>query len=153
MNGQQYRTFASDAFRRLTELNEKCEVTFKMGSYESWNYDLQSGYFVFSDNDVPKVIANIQVVGSVSTDAGTWLWSWANASIPETVCDELHRVREFGIVNEIAKLTEPKWEAEEEDGWEMAAVVAVLLDGKGAYRCPTKSGPLFVLFTDINFVA
>lgn len=65
----------------------------------------------------------------------------------------MNRVRDFGVEHEISWLIEDKWTADEHDGWAMAAVAVAVLDAKGAYRCPTKSGYLFVIFTDIDFVA
>src|SRR5271163_1495549 len=119
MDADEYQTFARAATRRLIELNKQCEITFRMGAYQRWDYDLETGHFTFSDNGVTKVAATIQVVGSISSEEGSWLWSWASASIPERVCDQILRVREFGFVNEIDRLTQPKWLVEEEvDGWE-----------------------------------
>jgi hypothetical protein len=151
MDQHDYWEFEHNAFHRLVTLNEHLERTFKAGSYERWDYDLETCEFVFSDNGIPKVVAKFQAVGSFSSNAKTWLWSWANASIPKTACDQIHRVREFGVSHGVVKLTEPKWSAEEADGWEMAAVATVILGGKGVYRCPNKNGLLFIVFTDIHF--
>jgi hypothetical protein len=153
MTQQEYLGFERNAFQRLVELNEQLRKKYKLSSYERFDYDQRSGDFVFSDRGVAKVIAKLQVVGSVSNKAQTWLWSWANAYVLETACDQICRVREFGKANSIRKLTEPKWTAVEADGWEMAAVSAAIINAKGAYRCPGKSGPLFVVFTDIQFAS
>lgn len=152
MNEQEYLVFQQKAFDRLVQLNNGLKDKYKLSSYERFDYDQRSGEFVFSDNGMAKVIAKFQVVGSVSSNESTWLWSWANAYILETACDQILRVREFGMENSIRKLVEPKWTAVEADGWEMAAVSAAILNAKGAYRCPNKSGALFVIYTDVRFV-
>ena len=151
MTEQEYLVFERTAFQRLVGLNEQLKEKYKIGSYERFDYDQRSGEFVFSDKGATRVIAKFQIVGSVANEAKTWLWSWANASILETACDQIHRIRDFGYANSIRKLTEPKWTAVEADGWEMTAVSAAIINAKGAYRCPAKSGPLFVVFTDIRF--
>jgi hypothetical protein len=153
MTEQEYLVFERNAFQRLIGLNEQLKEKYKLSSYERFDYDQQSGEFVFSDKGVAKVVARFQIVGSVANEAKTWLWSWANASILETACDQIHRVRDFGYTNSIRKLTERKWTAVEADGWEMAAVSAAIIDAKGAYLCPGKSGPVFVVFTDIRFAS
>ncbi len=153
MNAQEYVKFEHDAFHRLAGLNKQLEQTYKLGAYKRWDYNLGTGEFVFSDEGVAKVVAKFQVVGSISSDEETWLWSWANAWILETACDQILRVREFGLHHGITKLTEAKWIAEEADGWEMAAVSAEILGARGAYRCPSRNGFMFVIFTDIHFAA
>ncbi len=153
MNEHEYLKFERDAFLRLVELNEGLKQKYKLTTYERYDYDQNTGDFVFSDQGVPKVIARFQVVGSISSEAKTWLWAWANAYILETACDQILRVRDFGIKHGIAKLTESKWTGVEADGWEMAAVSVAILNAKGAYRCPSKNGFMFVVYTDIRFVA
>src|SRR5580700_405954 len=109
MTEQEYLVFERNAFQRLIGLNEQLKEKYKLSSYERFDYDQQSGEFVFSDKGVAKVVAKFQIVGSVANEAKTWLWSWANASILETACDQIHRVRDFGYTNSIRKLTERKW--------------------------------------------
>jgi hypothetical protein len=153
VNEHEYLEFERSAFERLVELNEDLKQKYKLTTYERFDYDQETGDFVFSNQGVAKVVAKFQTVGSVSSQAKTWLWAWANAYIPETACDQILRVREFGIKNGITKLAEPKWTADVADGWEMAAVSVAILNAKGAYRCPSKNGFVFVIFTDIRFAA
>jgi hypothetical protein len=95
------------------------------------------------------LFASFQVVGSISTTSNTWLWSWANPSILESVKKDIHLVRQFGDKHKLEELTEEKWEADELDGWAMTNVTAKLLNAKGAYRCPNENGAMFVVFTDV----
>jgi hypothetical protein len=152
MDEHEYWEFERNSFQHLIELNKRLETTFKIGSYQRWDYDQQTCECVFSNDGAPKVVAKFQVVGSFSTAAKTWLWSWANASILETACDQINRVREFGVTHEITKLIEAKWDADEPDAWEMTAVSAAIIGAMGAYRCPSKTGFLFLIYTDIHFV-
>jgi hypothetical protein len=96
MNEHEYWEFKHNAIHKLIGLNENLEATFKIGIYQRWDYDQETCEFVFSDDGAPIIVAKFQVVGSFSPDTKTWLWSWANASILETACDQIHRVREFG---------------------------------------------------------
>jgi hypothetical protein len=109
----------------------------------------ETGEFVFSDGGIPKLVADFQVVGSISHISNTWMWSWANPSILESVKKDIHLVREFGEKHKLKALTEEKWDADELDGWAMTNVTARLLNAKGAYRCPDEDGALFVVFTDV----
>jgi hypothetical protein len=63
---------------------------------------------------------------------------------------DLLKVFDFGAENEIACLTAPKWDAEEADGWTMAAIATKLLEALGAYRAPTSNGCVFLVFKEIE---
>jgi len=153
MTDQEYKFFADDAVQALNALNQKLEDAFGIGHFERWDYQQESGEFVFSQQGVPKVVAQAQIVGSYSSSAKSWFWAWANASILEAAREQISKVREFGISESVGKLSAAKWTAEESDGWEMAAVASKLLGAKGAYRCPTRTGFLFVIFTNVNKIA
>jgi hypothetical protein len=45
-------------------------------------------------------------------------------------------VKEFGTQKQFEKLINPKWAADEADGWEMTAISAYILKAQGAYRAP-----------------
>lgn len=153
MTDQEYKLFADDAVEVLNTLNQKLNEEFGIGGYERWDYQQESGEFVFSHQGVPKVAAQVQIVGSYSSAGRSWLWAWANASILEGGREQVPKVRDFGIAEGIGKLREAKWTAEESDGWEMTAVAVKLLGAKGAYRCPVRTGFLYVIFMDVKKIA
>jgi len=98
-----------------------------------------------------KVLAQIQAVGSTSTTSNTWLWGWANESLPTSVTARICEVRDFGNSEALAKLTEPKLPDQEYLGWELTAIAAQIIGAKGAYRCPGERGFLYLLYTDLAF--
>ena len=144
MTYQDFRQYVADANRYMQGSNEKVAKQFNLDQCEDFDFDLLSGKFWWSKGGTPKVEAKITVVGSVSGQTGSWLWSWANPSLQGVAMDEIKRVRAFGREQAIKKLTKPKWAATEADGWEMAAVSAKLLNGEAVYRCPL--GNMFVFF-------
>ena len=152
MTDEEFSDYAHEAVHELIEANEKYHQQFKIGEYERWFYDLEKGTLTFSHHGVAQVVAAIQAIGSLSTQTGTWLWGWANESIPKEMCKAMLAVRDFGQKHNISRLTEDYWEATEDDGWEMSAVTARLLGAKGVYRCPGESGFIFLLLTYIYFV-
>jgi hypothetical protein len=132
------------------ETNEEYLQQFDIDSFEHWDYDMDKETLTFSHKGVAKVVATIQVAGSISNKSKTWLWGWANQYFPENVIRALSVVREFGEKHGIQKLTRDKWAATVEDGWEMSAVANRLIKGKGVYRCPTDNGFLFLILTQID---
>jgi hypothetical protein len=150
MTEEEIHEFIHESVYELMEANELLQVRFKIGAYKRYAYDMDKETLVFSNHGVPGVLATIRVVGSISKVSGTWLWGWANAHFPDNVTKAATTVRDFGEDQSIWKLTKDKWEATEEDGWEMAAVSNRLMKAKGAYRCPDSNGFLFLILTDVK---
>ena len=137
-----YATARQDALRR----------DFALGSWARWDWDQDTGQLVFSDaHGTPRVVADVQFVGSVSTQSNTWLWSWANSYIDERLTRDVREVRLFGEARGIPQLTTPKWAAEETDGWEMTSITAYVLQAKGVYRTPSEIGFTFLVITAIRW--
>src|SRR5215469_9520447 len=122
MDPDQFSKFRHEAVHELMHLNELCEKNFHISSWPRWEYDLEQGTLIFSEKDVPRVSATIQVVGTTSNSGGTWLWGWANESLTQKVTTELAKVRAFGEAEKIAELTEAELPDDEYLGWGMTAI-------------------------------
>jgi hypothetical protein len=152
MGPEQFSEFRHDAVYELMRLNKLCEEEFHIGSWPRWDHDLERGTVTFSENG-PKVLASIQAIGTTSISGGTWMWGWANESLPPNVTKAVVKVCEFGQAENIAELTEAELPDDEYLGWEMTAVAAKLLGAKGAYRCPSENGFVYVAYSSIGFAA
>jgi hypothetical protein len=153
MDAKKFSEFRHEAVHELKHLNEICEQEFRIGTWPRWDYDLNRGTLTFSKDGVPKVVALIQVVGTTSIEVGTWLWAWANASLPAAVTMAMEKVRAFGEAENLAELTQPRCADDEYLGWEMTAIAAKLLGAKGGYRCPGEKGFLYVVFSSLQFAS
>jgi hypothetical protein len=151
MTDSEFEAFRHQAVHALMELNARCQEDFRIGQWERWDYDLDSATLIFSDPGIPRVIANIQVVGTTSGHSKTWMWSWANESLPTVVTTGISAVREFGIRERVNRLTEAQIPDEEYLGWEMTAIAAQIVGAKGGYRCPSERGFLYLVYTDLSF--
>jgi hypothetical protein len=151
MEPEQFAEFRHSAVHELMRLNELCEEEFRIGSWPRWDYNLERGTLTFSENGTPKVLASIQVIGTTSVSGGTWMWGWANESLPSNVTKAVAKVREFGEAGNIEELTEAELPDNEHLGWGMTAVAAKLLRAKGAYRCPATNGFVYVTYSSIGF--
>ncbi len=153
MSPEDYSRLVDESYDYLRAAQAACERDFELGSFERFDWNQETGEIVFSDQGVPKVVATIQFVGSISTRSGTWLWSWDNPTVLEGIKDQMHRVRDFGTEHGLPMLTTAKWEADEIDGWEMTAITAKILEARGAYRSPHEDGFTFMVFTDIRWAS
>lgn len=135
----------------LTECQDALQQEYLLGSWPRYDWSQVTGQLVFSDGGRQKVVADIQFVGSVSSETETWLWAWNNGSIAPELCKDLSAVRAYGMAHGFPHLVTPKWPAQEIDGWEMTAVAAFLLQAKGAYRSRGQNGYTFVIMTAVGW--
>lgn len=135
----------------LADCQNHLEQEYHLGKWSRYDWSQETRQLVFSDKGAPKVIADIQFVGSVSTETDTWLWAWDNGSVDRRLFEALLRVRQYGEAHGFPHLTTPKWYAHEVDGWEMTSIAAFLLRAKGAYRSPGKNGFTFMIITAVGW--
>lgn len=148
---EKYEAFVADSEAYLKSVQDQTKAEFNLGAYERYDWDQENETLVFSDQDIAKVIAQIQFVGSISIETNTWLWAWANDSVLPGLYEEIWRVKAFGEENNYWQLHMSKWEADEVDGWTMTAIAANLLRARGAYRSPKDNGYTFMIFTRIDW--
>jgi hypothetical protein len=151
MDPEQFSVYRHEAVHELMRLNELCEQEFHISSWPRWDYEFERGTLTFSQDGVPKVLASIHVIGTTSISGGTWMWGWANESLPPNVAKAVARVRVFGETENIAELKEAELSDDEYLGWGMTAVAAKVLGAKGAYRCPGENGFVYVVYSSIGF--
>lgn len=138
-----FSALSKKAYAYLNKQQEICDSVYKISTYQNWYYDQATGELTFSDNGVKKLIIDYEEVGSVSEVTNTFLWAWNNPHLEEKVKAEIGKVKEYGLKRRFEKLSNPKWAADQYDGWEMTAIASYLLQAKGAYRVPTSNGKLF----------
>lgn len=147
-----YPNWRHDAVHQLQEKNARLKSEFRLGDWQRYDYDVDAGTLVFSDQNTPKVVAAIQIVGTTSAKAANWLWAWANAHWPaERVCDA-ELVRAFGKKHGICELTHEYLDDKEDLnalGWELTSVMVRVTDALGAYRPPDKDGALYLTYKSI----
>jgi len=152
MDHMEYEKLVEQSMDYLRACSDKANRYFGIGGYARYEYDLFRNEIWWSDASGPKVRGKLTVVGSTSKKSGTWLWAWANPHFDDVEIGPIDRVREFGEKEGITRLADAKWEAAEEDGWEMMAISARLLESQGVYRSPNASGDLFLLYDGLEFI-
>lgn len=100
--------------------------------------------------DGREVMADICVVGSVSSSAGTFLWAWANDVIPASARRGLEKVRDFGLSNGLGLLSTDEWPGGRAEGLEMAAVAGKILDADGIWIAPNEDLTLFFALSNFR---
>jgi hypothetical protein len=147
-----FKGLMSDAVAYLQPREDQLSASFGLDRFERYDWTLRTSQLIFSDRGQPRVAADIQLVGSISTRSHSWLWSWANRSVLESLRHRVREVREYGETHRYLKLASAAWEAGEGDGWEMTAITAYLIGAAGAYRAPGDRNSSFLAITDIHWV-
>lgn len=134
-----------------TQRQDVLRAEFGLASMPHAHLNEATGQLVFSDASVtPRVLANVQLVGSVNTENRSWLWSWADPDIDPALCKDIREVQMLGETRRIEQLTTPFWEGDAVDGWEMTSISAYVLQAEGAYRATTPQGFTYLVMTSIE---
>ena len=153
MNQQQYLELLEESRIYLDTHQEECEQEFRLNQFNRMDYEQETGKMIFSDVGViPRVVADYQIVGSLSERSNTWLWAWDNPYLLENTIQDIWEVKEMGDKNDIEKLISPKWEATKQDAWDMTAIAAYLLKAKGAYSFLSDDIRVFVILKQIKTI-
>lgn len=120
------------------------DSTWHWSDMARWHIDHNKRTMTFSSPKRAKLVADVRHVGSFSTKSNTFQWAWK--TIGEEV--DVNRLRAFGEVRGIEKLTTASFGATEADAWQMAALAAYLLGADALYRPPSEHLYWFVLLSN-----
>lgn len=124
----------------LTALDRQVHLQDLVGE-ESWQLDQDAGTISFG----PLVCA-AQILGTQSDTDRTWLWAWANPSVPDAVRRDAERIRDHGQRHGVSHFTDAQAPLDPSMPPEMLALIATELTGAdGYYRGPYEGGAVFVL--------
>src|SRR6185312_14902931 len=91
---KEYEEFAHTCVHKSIDQNDLWLEKYKIGTWGRWDYSLEDATLTFSQDGKPKVVCNIQAIGSVM--GNSWEWSWGNENLPDSCKTRMNEVREFG---------------------------------------------------------
>ncbi len=140
--------------RATEELRQKTQAAVGLFQIDQarWDVDLDAGTITFASPRGVVATAPVQVVGTLNSVDSTWLWSWANSSIPAPATRHAQMVREYGHKHRIGELTERKVAVgkDESDCWRFAALACYLGEAQGAYRGPSGTVRVFMTYGTVT---
>ena len=148
-----YDAWCEEAFATFTAKQQRMEEAYRLGAWTRYDYDAAACTLTFSDEQRARVVADMQVVGSIGPH--DWLWGWANEAVPPAGTADIRRVHDFGAENGIEELTTELISSDDLPGlgWMFAAIATRVLDAEGAYRAPTADGAVYLLIRSLKFVS
>jgi hypothetical protein len=108
-----------------------------------FKWDTERAEIMFSSKGRPVVRADLQFIGSIAGQERTWLWGWANDSIPRAATFRLAAIRDYGREQGFPKLTEPEWTPEGDDGHDVMIVSACILGSPAFFHDHVGGAALF----------
>jgi hypothetical protein len=146
-----YVELLTAAHAYTTQRQDVLRNEFGLASMPHAHLNEATGQLVFSDAAAtPRVLASVQLVGSVDTEKRTWLWSWANPDVEPALCKDILEVHMLGETRHIEQLTTPFWDGDAVDGWEMTSISTYVLQAQGAYRAATAQGFTYMVMTAVE---
>jgi hypothetical protein len=148
-----YDAWCEEAFAAFTAKQKQIAETYRLDAWVRYEYDAAAGTIAFTDGVSPRVVADIQVLGT--TGESEFLWSWANAELPASAVEGAAQVKTFGVENGIEELTTERLRSDDLTalGWMLAAISTRVLEPDGAYRAPTETGAVFLVLRSLKFVS
>ena len=95
----------------------------------NWGADIDTGTITFEE---PGLECPFEIVGSYAYAQKTWLWAWANQSLPEHMTGVSRKLLAYGQSHNVTKLTEERFPAQNEE-LHAFGVLACGIGGADAY--------------------
>lgn len=151
MDAAELDAFIDEATALTRERNAEVARDYGLGTHARYDLDLSAGRLTFRGPEGEDVVtARVVAVGSWAEEAGSWLWSWENDSIPRDESADMQAVRVFGATHDVAALRGSFSPCDEALAWALAAISLKLLDARAVYRVPQAKNLLFLLLFDLE---
>ncbi|MFB7474434.1 DUF6882 domain-containing protein [Kitasatospora sp. NPDC056184] len=114
-----------------------------------YEWSMDDARITWSRDGEVFLTGRLTMIGSVSRARRSWLWSWANDSLPAAVLGDIERVRRFGEENDHPVLPWPGFAHHPELVAEARMVAASVLDAEGLWAESTDDMELHFLVHDL----
>ncbi len=150
LSDKEAETLVHHATHEMQAVQAASQKRWRWDAMAKWHFDDEASTLTFSDPASPTVVADVRLIGSYSTKSKTFQWGWETYDEDAPEAYDVSRLRVFGEVRGISKLTTPNWKGDEVDGWEMASVAGYLLGTEALYRAPIEHAYWFMLLSNLR---
>ncbi|MFD7455101.1 DUF6882 domain-containing protein [Kitasatospora sp. NPDC059827] len=114
-----------------------------------YHWSLDDARITWSRAGKVFLAGRLTMLGSVSLAQRSWLWSWANDSLPPAALGDVERVRRYGEENGFPVLPWPSFDHRPELVAEARMVAASVLDAEGIWADSSDGVQLHFLVHDL----
>lgn len=135
---KEYGAFSHKCLHESMAQNDLWIKKYRVNYWPRWDYSMGDSTLIFSEQGEARVICDIEVVGSTTSES--WEWSWGNENFPLGCRKRMGAVYAFGEEKEWDRLTTLFLKSDEYVGWECTSIACHVLGGIGVYKCPNSGG-------------
>jgi hypothetical protein len=121
-----------------------------LGEDVQYHWDLEQAAITWSRGGRAFGTARITLIGTVSLSEASWLWSWANDSLPPAAVGDMHLVRQYGEKHDYPVLPWPSFRHHPDLVKEARVVSAAVLDADGLWTDQSGDVQLHFLLHDLS---
>lgn len=140
----------SEALEEMKKRNREWQERYALSDCPYF-WDLDAARITF-DREDDHVAARIAVVGTTSKHEGTFLWSWANRTIPRQARAGIEVVQRRGEQEVLCQLTDGEFPAGRAEATEILAVSAWLMNARGTFIDETGDVTVYLALFDFHVV-
>lgn len=137
-----WESVVQDARGRVQRRQARTIERYGLSGDVQYFYSLDDGTITWSRGGREFLRGRITMIASVNTGLGTWLWAWANESLPHAVLGDVDRIHRYGVEHSFPLLVWPDFRADEKPVGQARIVAADLLEADLLWR--SRSGDLEV---------
>ncbi len=115
-----------------------------------YDWDLEQATITWSRAGTPLRTARLTLIGTVSLTEASWLWSWANDSLPPAAVGDMRKVLEYGETHRYPVLSWPSFNSHPGLVKEARVVSAAVLDATALWTDQSGDVVLHFLLHDLT---
>ncbi|TXS20617.1 hypothetical protein EAO71_29205 [Streptomyces sp. ms191] len=115
-----------------------------------YHWSMDDARITWSRGGKTFLTGRLTMIGSVSLSRRTWLWAWANPSLPSAVLGDIGQVRRYGEANGFPVLPWPGFDHDPGLVAEARVVAASVLDADGLWAESADDAQLHFAIHDLE---
>lgn len=111
-----------------------------------WNLDIEKGIISFGDD----IAMPVQILGTYSHQANTWMWAWANTSlgIPDSLLREANELKKLGENHNVEFLIKEEYKIEPTDVHALGIIASGMFESSAYYAGDFGDGIVLLTLKD-----
>lgn len=148
-----WEAVVAEARSRLHTQQQSTVERFGLSTDNQYFWSMEDATMTFSRGGSVFVTARLTMIGGVSYERQTWLWSWANEGLDPLIVGDMDRVRQYGEDNGFPVLPWNGFRHHPELVLEARAVAAAVLDAEMIFTGVLDDYEYHFLLHDMTAVA
>ena len=136
MDDETFAAYLDKAFTALQEKQGTLQTEYNLGSFEEYALDVDNRRIIFSGNATGRLVFDVLVIGSWAVETSTFLWGWADGTLPLEVRKHSERIKALYAITGIEIFQKDRFDADEAMALELSAMAVDVTGSLGFYRVP-----------------